>query len=111
MSGQDVEDRDGVSVWCYDGSCNVCDADWCEHHCHHGVDAKVRKDADFAARGVAAMGLAAWSVIGAWQTVDGMDWPGLVEWSVKFLAAVLLWAAGGFVVRGLVGFKKEEGEK
>lgn len=111
MSGQDVEDRDGVSVWCYDGSCGVCDSDWCEHHCHE-VDDKVRVEAGFAARGLGVFGLVLWSTIAAWGVVDGLGWSGLSELALKALVGVLLWATGGFVVRGLVGFKTdEEGEK
>lgn len=113
MSGQDAQEwRDDVSIWCYDGACETCDDGGCEHHCHHGVDGRVRRDADFATRGLTAVGLVVWASIGAVQTLDGLEWSAMTKWAVKILAVLLLWTAGGFVVRGLVGFKKdEEGEQ
>lgn len=107
VSGQDVEDRDGVSVWCYDGACGVCDSEWCEHHCHT-LDDQVKVETGFAARGTAALGLAVWASIGAWQTVGDFGWSEMTTLAVRVLLVGMFWAVSGFVIRGLVGFVKKE---
>ncbi len=99
----DIIDRDDVSTWCYDGMCQHCDSDWCDHRCHE--PAEVGGVAWVQSLRAFVISLAC--CLSAIALVDRVvaEWPTLARAAVAVLttvAAVCLsrWLAAGLWVGG-----------
>lgn len=56
-----------TSIMCYDGLCQACDDDQCEHHCHYRNLAWKRR----AEKAFMRLGIAALPFVAASQFLDG----------------------------------------
>lgn len=96
----DIIDRDDVSTWCYDGMCQHCDSDWCDHRCHEPLGVDGTPWAQILRGAVIALAVG-WSAAGIAGEIAPESWPTLARVAVMALSVVAAIPLSRWLVAGL----------